>query len=373
MNLTLLIIILAVAVMVSVLAVFTFFRSRQKADHPLLLMQQQLTSLQDQMRQTMESNAVRLNEYLASHAQQWQKTHQTVGERLDGVGRTMGDRLDNAAKAVAGLDARMMKVEEATKRVMEVGQDISSLQQILRAPKMRGNLGEQFLGDLLAQMLPQDAYELQYGFKNGERVDAVIHTAHGMVSVDAKFPLENFQRMAGAQTEEERKPWRKQFIIDVKKHIDAIATKYIKPEEGTFEFALMYVPAENVYYEIIARDEEAGEATSLAAHAMKKRVVPVSPNTFYAYLNTILLGLKGMRVEKYVRDIIKDLERLRGDFGRLQTDFVKLGKHLSDATSSYEKTEKRVLRFDDRLQSLDKSSTEEVPSAEVPHQLPPAE
>jgi DNA recombination protein RmuC len=252
---------------------------------------------------------------------------------------------------------------------MEVGQDIASLQQILRAPKMRGNLGEQFLGDLLAQMLPQDAYELQYGFKSGARVDAVIHTAHGMVPVDAKFPLENFQRMIGLTSEEDKKPVRKQFISDVKKHVDAIASKYIRPGEGTFEFALMYIPAENVYYEIITRDDEMGESAPAAAYAMKKKVVPVSPNTFYAYLNTILLGLKGMRVEKYVREIIKDLSRLHTDFSRLQNDFVKLGKHLNDATSSYDKTEKRINRFDDRLQTLDKSSTDEIPEAEDTPQI----
>lgn len=337
-------------------------RRRGDENQSFAMLQQQLTALQDQMRRTMETAA-----------QQWQTTHATVGQRLDGVASTMGDRLDNAARAMGQLDTRMVKVEEATRRVMEVGQDIASLQQILRAPKLRGNLGEQFLGDLLSQMLPQDAYEQQYGFKNGERVDAVIKTAHGMVSVDSKFPLENFQRMAAAQTDDERKPWRKQFVADVKKHIDAIATKYIRPGEGTFDFALMYVPAENVYYEIIARDEAAGESAPLAAHAMKKRVVPVSPNTFYAYLNTILLGLKGMRVEKYVKDIIKDLTRLRGDFGRLQNDFVKLGKHLADASSSYDKVDKRITRFDDRLGTMDRTSSDELPESEETPQLPSAE
>ncbi len=341
-------------------AIVVLRRGRRAADHQVFsLMQQQLTALQDQLRQTMEVGA-----------EHWQKTHQTVGERLEGVTRTMGERLDSAAKAVAGLDMRMLKVEEATRRVVEVGQDIASLQQILRAPKVRGNLGEQFLGDLLSQMLPQDAFELQYGFKDGERVDAVIHTAHGMVAVDSKFPLENFQRMAQAATEEERRPWRKQFVMDVKRHVDAIATKYIRPGEGTFEFALMYVPAENVYYEIIARDDEASESLPLAAHAMKKRVVPVSPNTFYAYLNTILLGLKGMRVEKYVKEIIKDLSRLRVDFGRLQDDFAKLGKHLTDASSSYDKVDKRLVRFDDRLQAIDRTSADQIPTSESPPELP---
>jgi DNA recombination protein RmuC len=337
---------ITIVVLLAALAVaaVVVFRGRGQAGQSLSLLQQQLSALQDQLRSTMEAGAV-----------QWQKTHQTVGERLD-----------NAARAVHSLDTRMIKVEEATRRVVEVGQDISSLQQILRAPKARGNLGEQFLGDLLAQMLPQDSYELQYGFKNGERVDAVIHTAHGIVPVDAKFPLENFQRMAAAETDEDRKPWRKQFVSDVKKHVDAIAAKYIRPGEGTFEFALMYVPAENVYYEIITRDDDLGESAPIAAHAMKKRVVPVSPNTFYAYLNTILLGLKGMRVEKYVRDIIKDLARIRTDFERFQGDFSKLGKHLNDAVSSYGKADKRLIKFDDRLHAIDRTSAEKIPAEESP-------
>jgi len=359
MSETILIISLCSVVVAAAAVVIILVKKRKGGeDQSFSMLQQQLTAIQDQMRQTMEGAA-----------QQWQTTHATVGQRLDGVASTMGDRLDNAARAMGQLDNRMVKVEEATKRVMEVGQDIASLQQILRAPKLRGNLGEQFLGDLLSQKLPQDAYEQQYGFKNGERVDAVIKTAHGMVSVDSKFPLENFQRMAAVQTDEERKPHRKQFVTDVKKHIDAIATKYIRPGEGTFDFALMYVPAENVYYEIIARDEAAGESAPLAAHAMKKRVVPVSPNTFYAYLNTILLGLKGMRVEKHVKDIIKDLTRLRGDFGRLQNDFNKLGKHLADASSSYEKVDKRITRFDDRLLTMDRTSSDELPESEETPQL----
>jgi DNA recombination protein RmuC len=361
-EMTLIIIACTFAIAAVVLVAVVLRKRKSGEDQSFGMLQQQLTAIQDQMRQTMEASS-----------QQWQTTHATVGQRLDGVASTVGDRLDNAARAMGQLDTRMVKVEEATKRVMEVGQDIASLQQILRAPKLRGNLGEQFLGDLLSQMLPQDAYEQQYGFKNGERVDAVIKTAHGMVSVDSKFPLENFQRMAAAQTDDERRPHRKQFAADVKKHIDVIATKYIRPGEGTFDFALMYIPAENVYYEIIARDEAAGEGMPLAAYAMKKRVVPVSPNTFYAYLNTILLGLKGMRVEKYVKDIIKDLTRLRGDFGRLQNDFTKLGKHLADASSSYEKVDKRITRFDDHLQTMDRTSTDELPESEETPRLPSAE
>ncbi|MBI4127046.1 MAG: DNA recombination protein RmuC, partial [Deltaproteobacteria bacterium] len=198
-------------------------RPRDEASPALNLLQQQLAQLQDQLRTSLEGNSSKLTEFLQKQSAEWRETHQTVGQRLD-----------NAARVVSELTKGMSKVEEETRRVFEVGKDIASLQELLRAPKARGNLGEQFLGDLLTQMLPQDAYELQYEFKNGERVDAVIKTAHGLVPVDSKFPLENFQKD------------RKLFVTDIKKHIDDISKKYIRPGEGTFEFALMYIPAENV-------------------------------------------------------------------------------------------------------------------------------
>ncbi len=317
-------------------------------DKTVTLLNQQLATLQEQIRTSLEGNQARLNELLHANTQ----THKTVGERLDGVQRAVGDRLDNAARVVSELGTRMMKVEEATKRVLEVGLDIAGLQQILRAPKIRGGLGEMFLNDLLAQMLPQDAYELQYMFTNGEQVDAVIKTAHGMVPVDSKFPLEDFQRLAAAKSDDERKIHRRSFIEGVKKRITE-TSKYIRPGEGTFDFALMYVPAENVYYEIITRDESLGEETTLAALALKKKVIPVSPNTFYAYLNTILLGLKGMRVEKFVSQIMQEMGKIRTEFERFEDDFAKLGKHISDAHSSYDKADKHLSRFDERLKAID--------------------
>ena len=254
----------------------------------------------------------------------------------------------------------MARVEEVTRRVSEVGRDIASLHEILRAPKLRGNLGEQFLGDLLAQMLPQDAYELQYNFKNGERVDAVIRTAHGLVSVDAKFPLENFQRLLLCKEDDERRAARKLFMNDVKKHIDDISKKYIRPGENTFDFALMYVPAENVYYEIITKEDVMADTVTLAAYAMQKRVIPVSPNTFYAYLNTILLGLRGLRVEKYAKEIMSELKKVEKELQSYGEDFRMIGKHLGNAMNAFEKADKRFARLDDRVISL-ASHDESVP------------
>lgn len=269
-------------------------------------------------------------------------------------------RLDNAATVFSALQSKMVKVEETTRQVLEVGKDISGLQQILKAPKLRGNFSEQLLGDLLSQMIPQDHFELQYTFRSGERVDAIIKTAQGLVSVDAKFPLENFSRYFASQSDEERKNLRKVLLSDVKKHVVDIAEKYIRPSEGTFDFALMYIPAENVYYEVITRDLASGEEASIAQYALRKRVIPVSPNTFYAYLQTILLGLRGMQVEGKVKEILAELSRLHKEMAAFRGDFVLVGKHLSNSLSAYEKSDKRLNRMEDKLSAL-----ETTPEAEL--------
>lgn len=294
------------------------------------------------LQQQMDGLRGTLTEQFKNQLDLMQKTHQGLDHRLD-----------NAGKVFVAMESRMVKVEEATRQVLEVGKDISTLQQILKSPKLRGNFGELLLGDLLSQMLPRDAFELQYHFQSGEAVDAVIKMAHGLVPVDAKFPLENFQRFIETQEEEERKSLKKKFLADVKKHVGDIASKYILPSEGTFEFALMYIPAENVYYEIITKDLSPAENESLVSFCMKKKVIPVSPNTFYAYLETILFGLRGMQVEKRVKEIVTELARLRKELENFHIDFGLVGKHLSNAVSSFEKSDRRLTRLEDKLSTME--------------------
>jgi DNA recombination protein RmuC len=148
---------------------------------------------------------------------------------------------------------------------------------------------------------------------------------------------------------------KKQFTRDVKKHIDDIARKYILPDEGTFDFALMYIPAENVYYETIIKDEEFGEEKSISTYALTKHVIPVSPNSFYAYLQAILLGLKGMEVERSAKEIIENLSRLRGDFEKFYENFDLVGKHLNNARMNFESAEKRLERFGEKLAQIEKT------------------
>lgn len=285
---------------------------------------------------------------------------QTLQSELLQVSRQMNEQLTGNSSVIKDytrlmgeFQNRLGQLQESTQSMIHIGRDISSLQDILKAPKLRGILGELFLEELLKQILPQDRYVLQYGFRTGEKVDAVILLGQGIVPVDSKFPLENFKRILEGVSQEETRMARKQFLQDVKKHVDQIAEKYIRPEEGTFDFALMYIPAENVYYETILKDEEGRETQSLSQYALIRKVIPVSPNSFYAYLQAILLGLRGLRIEESAKEILSSLAQLGSDFKRFYEDFEKLGTHLNNSKSIYDKAQKRLDRFQNQLEGIE--------------------
>src|SRR5512144_1259343 len=376
MNTAILILLAAVVLILLWLVI----QSQKKTIDPTIpLLQQEVQSLRGQLTEAMMKSQEAVNQQLGQvtmqvNTQLGQATSQMntrLGQVTEQLQKSTGDlntRLDNAAKVVSEVSKGLGGLSEATKKVFDVGKDIASLQEILRSPKLRGGLGELFLGDLLAQIFPPAHYALQHRFKSGETVDAVIRIGESFVPVDAKFPLENFKRVVETASEEERKAARKKFIADVKKHVDAIASKYILPDEGTFDFALMYIPAENVYYELIIRDEAVDTDKALLNYAFTKRVIPVSPNSFYAYLQTILLGLKGLHIEEQAQEILKDLARLSGDFERFRSDFELVGKHLTNTKSKYDDADKRLAKFGDRLQTL--NGTESGHAIEETTKLP---
>ena len=345
-------ILILLAAVVLILLWLVLQSQKKTADPTMTLMQQEVQSLRGQLTEAMQRNQETVNQQLSQVTLQVNAQLGQVTQQLQKSTGDLNSRLDNAARVVQEVSKGLGGLSEATKKVFDVGKDIASLQEILRSPKLRGGLGELFLGDLLAQIFPPAHYTLQHKFKSGEAVDAVIKLGKNLVPVDAKFPLENFKRVVETATEEERKAAKKKFISDVKKHIDAIAGKYILPDEGTFDFALMYIPAENVYYELIIRDEAVDTDKGLLNYAFTKRVIPVSPNSFYAYLQTILLGLKGMHIEEQAQEILKNLARLSGDFRKFQDEFELVGKHLTNTKTKYDDADKRLEKFGDRLQAL---------------------
>jgi DNA recombination protein RmuC len=263
--------------------------------------------------------------------------------RLQGLEQSLNTRLTATAQTTNQVADRLGQMTQATAEMIERAKELGKLEQALRPPKARGGFGELLLENLLRDRLPPDAYDLQFTFESGERVDAVIRAGGRLLPVDAKFPLDNFERMAAAEGEEQQLH-EKAFARDVKGHIDAIASKYIRPELGTFDLAFMYLPAEAIHYELVS-----GKTGALLAYAHERRVFPVSATTFSAYLQMIVLGLKGMQIEQRAEEVMRYCAALQQEFGKFKDDFDLVGRHLSHASGKYADAEKRLDRFESKL------------------------
>jgi DNA recombination protein RmuC len=305
-----------------------------------LLVQQHVESLRTDLRDSLQHITETVNQQLA-----------TVNQQLQSQTTSVGSRLDNAARVIGDVQKNLGELGQATKEIKELGQGVNKLEELLRAPKLRGGLGEYLLEDLLKQVLPAGHFQMQYRFRSGNAVDAVIRTSDRMVCVDSKFPLENFRKMVECSDDAVRRTHQKAFINDVKKHVDAITEKYILPDEGTFPFALMYIPAENIYYEVIVKDE-LSNGIGLYSYAIDRKVIPVSPNSFYAYLQVIALGLRGLHIEQSAHEILNGLTRLQGDIAQVRECFDVLGSHIDNARKKYDETDKRLTGFEGRLENI---------------------
>jgi len=260
---------------------------------------------------------------------EWLKTMQStinsssthMVKTLQENSKQLNDRLDRAATVIKDVGREVGQMSE-------IGRSMKDLQDFLKSPKLRGNIGEQVLKDLISQMFPKNSFHLQYQFKSGERVDAAIQTDAGILPIDSKFPMENFQKMSKADNKIDKTLSQKEFEKDIKKHITDIAKKYILPEEGTMDFALMYVPSESVYYELV-------NILNIMDFAKQSRVYIVSPTTLYAHLQTILLSFEGKKIESKSRDLFKMLRALQVDYNKVEENMVVLGKHINNAQSQF--------------------------------------
>jgi DNA recombination protein RmuC len=302
----------------------------------------------------------------AETASQLAERNADVDRRLEAMTATMDRRLESTAKTTTQVERQLGQLGQANAEILARATELKRLEQALRPPKARGGFGELLLGNLLRDRLPADAYELQYGFSTGERVDAVIKVER-LVPVDAKFPLDNFERLVEAETDEEKTLHDKAFARDLKNHVDAIAEKYIRPDEGTYDFALMYLPSESVYYELVC-----GKTGALLQYAHVKRVFPVAPTTFTSQLQVIVLGLKGMQIEQRAHEVMAYVAQLEKDFGRFRDDFDVIGKHLGHAQSKYSDAERRLDRFETKLERAAESEVATV-EPQTLHELPRAD
>src|SRR3954471_301424 len=279
-----------------------------------------------------------------------------VGNRLDAnasamsqTSKTVSDRMANVQTAFASLQEQVGAMSEQARQIADVSKGLGDLERIFSAPKLRGGVGEMQLENLLSQVFAREQYEVQYRFSSGDIADVLVHLPQGDVAIDSKFSLENFRRMAAAPSDTERKAMRREFLKDVRKRIDEVASKYIRPSEGTLPLALMYVPAENVYYEAIIRDENGDD---LYDYCVQRRVFPVSPNSLYAYLQTIIVGMNGMRVSQRAESILREIQALKLEFEEFDAVYGTLGKHLKNATNNYDLSVRELDKIEARLRSL---------------------
>ena len=292
-----------------------------------------------------------------------------LDSRLEGLDSRLLHSNTEANRLTTEMSGKLIEVQKAAERMLEEAKGLTRLEDLLRPPKARGSVGEMLLENLLAEVLPRGMYATQHGFSTGVRVDAVIHLQGRLVPVDAKFPLESFERMASLEDQAARDTAGSAFVRDVRKHIDDIASRYILPDEGTLDIALMYVPAEAVYYEVLrAGGSGASGGGSLYEYALQRKVFPVSPMSLYAYLQAIALGLRGMQVEQNARQVLAYLGRLRGDLDRFQSDFETVGKHLTNAHARYDDARTRLGQFSAKLASAEEAPALEAATSEDPAQ-----
>ncbi len=269
----------------------------------------------------LKSMQVSIDETNKTLNQSMRNTSLEMTQTLQENNKQINDRLTKAAEVIRDVSREVGQMSE-------IGRSMRELQEFLKSPKLRGNIGEEVLKDLISQTFPKNSFNLQYQFRSGEKVDAAIKTDAGILPIDSKFPMENFQKMSKAENVTEKDSYKKEFIRDVKKHIDSISKKYILPEEGTMDFCLMYIPSEPVYYEI-AND------ASLLDYARRMRVYAVSPTTLYAHLQVILLSFEGKKIESRSREVFAMLRALKVDYEKVDENLGVLGRHIGNSSTQF--------------------------------------
>lgn len=255
-----------------------------------------------------------------------------------------------STSAFGEIQQKLGALENSALQMQKIAQEVTNLNNLLHTPKLRGNFGEYLLYNLLKDTLPAKNFSTQFQFSDGAAVDAIIKLGKTIIPVDSKFPLESFERYITSTDSESKKKAKTEFIRSVKTRIDEISKKYIRPQEGTFDFALMYIPSESVYYEILTNDSKKGY--ELFDYSMKSRVIPVSPNTFYAYIMAIVYGLKGMKIEEQAESIIKKISGIQKNFKDFAEDLSTLGKHISNANAKFGEVNEKAASIGNQLSGL---------------------
>lgn len=277
---------------------------------------------------------------------------QTVGNKLDNnnisMQTSMQKQLGESAKLVADVTQRLAKLDETNKRVVDVADELKTLQNVLQNPKQRGVFGEYYLETVLENVMPSKGYKMQYKFKDGEIVDAVIYLDRGQIlPIDSKFSLENYNRMVSETNKVERDKLFGKVQADLKGRIDE-TSKYIRPSENTMDFAFMFIPSESLYYDLLIGGVGNGSsARDLIEYAFRdKKVIIVSPTSFMAYLQTVLQGLRSLQIEEQAKDIQIRVGQLGQHIGRFDEYMNKLGRSIEQTVGHYNNAHKELGKVD---------------------------
>ncbi len=272
---------------------------------------------------------------------EWLKS---MERRIDQSGKTINESLSKQTEQMlVAQRAIYSKLQESAKTIgemSEIGKSMKDLQQFLASPKLRGGLGEQVLKELLSESLPKQSFSLQYTFRSGVKVDAAIKTGSGIIPIDSKFSMENFKKM------HEDKAFEKDFVRDVKDRIDEVSKKYILTDEGTVDFALMYIPSESVYYEIVNSESD------LMTYAYKRRVMPVSPSTFYAFLRSVMLSFEGQKIASEIRTIQQALRAIHTETNKFAELLTTLQSHINNAYSMMNRVATSFVGLSSKVESV---------------------
>ncbi|MBN2410406.1 DNA recombination protein RmuC [candidate division KSB1 bacterium] len=273
------------------------------------------------------------------------QTSDMINRQLHSTNQAINTRLDNTTQLLRLLNHDLGKVHE-------IGRQMRDFQQLFKTPKLRGKIGEQILSDLLYQILPRSNVKLQYSFPNGYIVDAVVITDKGLIPIDAKFPMENFLKAENENNIDTRKLMKRDFYRDVRRHIETVGKKYIQPQEGTLDFAVMYIPSESIYYQIINKEE-------IILLSQQKKILITSPNIFFYFLKVILIGMEGKRLETATRRIIQTLYSLQQDSQNISGELKVLTTHLNNAKNASDRVNNQFERFTEKLKEVKYFDNEE--------------
>lgn len=266
---------------------------------------------------------------------------QGMQERLDKTTSAINERLDRAAQVVGAVHRELGSMSQ-------IGTQLAQFQDLLKSPKMRGGLGEQGLKDLLSQALPAEMVRFQHGFRTGDIVDAAIQLHAGIVPIDSKFPLENFNRYLIESDEREKTSHANAFRRDFRNRVNEISKKYILPDEGTVDFAVMYLPSETIYYEVVTNEK----FRDLYEHAAGEKVIVTSPNTLFYYLRTIMVGLEGQRLNRMAHQVLAAVRTVQQETHKFGDSIQLLGKHLGNAKNTMDTVQTNYARLAQKVETV---------------------